>query len=113
MAPKPSEPEAKTVKDCLIEIVRIVHGSLQSKEVLAKQIKQDCGVSRKLIDSFMKDNVTRKKADGDTKVRQLIDLAKVQEPPFLADELIISAMDEVLKERIAASLQAAAKTEPD
>ena len=61
----------------------------------------------------MKDVVTRKKADGDFKVRQLIDLAKVQEPPFLADESIISAMDEVLKERIAASLQAAAKTEPD
>lgn len=53
----------------MFEISRIVHGSLQSKEVLSKQIKQDCGISRKSIDQFMKDVVQRKRPEGDTKVR--------------------------------------------
>ena len=66
--PKVEVAEQKTIKDCLLEIARIVHGSLQSKEVLAKQIKQDCGISRKSIDQFMKDVVQRKKMEGDTKV---------------------------------------------
>ena len=61
----------------------------------------------------MKDVVTRKKADGDTKVRQLVDLVKVQEQPYMADETVIIAMEEVLKERIAATLAATAKAEPD
>jgi hypothetical protein len=98
--PKVEVAEQKTIKDCLLEIARIVHGSLQSKEVLAKQIKQDCGISRKSIDQFMKDVVQRKKMEGDTKVRQIIDPVKFQEPPYSCDQAVLDELNEILMERI-------------
>lgn len=52
----------------------------------------------------MKDVVQRRKADGDTKVRQLIDLAKIQEAPYSCDAGLLHTLDELLKEKIIASL---------
>lgn len=63
-----------------------MHGSLQSKEVLSKQIKQELQISRKSVDQFWKDVVERKKPEGSKKVMQLIDSVKVQEAPYGGDE---------------------------
>lgn len=74
---KQEDQPQRTIKDCVAEVAKAVHGSLLSKESLAKQIKQEHKISRKSIDQFMKDVVQRKKPEGDTKVRQLIDFAKI------------------------------------
>lgn len=105
---KPPKPEAdpievRNIKDYLHEIAKIVHGSLQSKEVLSKQIKQELLLSRKSIEKFWKDIVDRKKPDGGKKVMQLIDTAAVQKEPYCGNESLLSAMDEILKERVIAS----------
>lgn len=83
---KQEDQPQRTIKDCIAEVAKAVHGSLLSKEMLAKQIKQEHQISRKSIDQFMKDVVQRKKAVGDSKVRQLIDFAKIQEAPYSCDD---------------------------
>lgn len=67
------------IKDNLFQITKIVHGSSKSKDVISKQIKTELSITRKSVEIFMKDVVSRQKSDTDKKSRLVIDSQKLVE----------------------------------
>jgi hypothetical protein len=61
------------IKENLFQITKLIHGSSKSKEAVSKQIKAELSVSRKSVDIFMKDVVSRQKSEKDKKSRLVID----------------------------------------
>ena len=61
------------IKENLFQITKLIHGSSKSKEAVSKQIKAELSVSRKSVDIFMKDVVSRQKSEKDKKFRLVID----------------------------------------
>ena len=51
------------IKENLFQITKLIHGSSKSKEAVLKQIKAELSITRKSVDMFMKDVVSRQKSD--------------------------------------------------
>ena len=61
------------IKDNLFQITKLIHGSSKSKEAVSKQIKAELSITRKSVDMFMKDVVSRQKSDKEKKSRLVVD----------------------------------------